>query len=103
MQLVDASGLPMSTTPIESNDGVTAVSVLPETVTLNSDTSASFVLQYSDVPAGSETCSRAKWLAIYLPGTGFVGGPSPVTATTTIAPCGGIVYISPIRASTSPP
>ncbi|HUY10270.1 MAG TPA: DUF4232 domain-containing protein [Candidatus Dormibacteraeota bacterium] len=103
VQLLDGSGNALGTTPIESNDGVTSVSLLPETVTLAVGGTASFALQYEDVPTGSQTCPAAASMRIYLPGTADTTAPSPVTVSTDIAPCGGIVYLSPIRAGTSPP
>jgi hypothetical protein len=103
VQLVDGSGNALSTTPIESNDGDTSVSLLPETVTLGARGTASFGLQYDLVPTGSQTCPAAASMRIYLPGKADTSAPSPVTFSTDIAPCGGIVYLSPIHAGTASP
>ncbi|MGB9484269.1 MAG: DUF4232 domain-containing protein [Candidatus Dormiibacterota bacterium] len=103
VQLVDGSGNALSTTPIESDDGVTSVSVLPDTVTLGAGGTASFALQYDLVPRGSQTCPTAASMRIYLPGTSDTATPAPVTFSAEIAPCGGIVYLSPIHAGTSSP
>jgi hypothetical protein len=103
VQLMNASGSAIATTPIEGNDGVTSISDLPKTVTLAAGGTASFALQYEDVPTGSQTCTAASSIGIYLPGTAFAAAPSPVTISTDIAPCGGIVYVSPVQAGTAPP
>ena len=103
VQLEDGSGNAITTVPTESNDGVTAISQLPQTVTLAAGGTASFTLQFEDVPTGSQTCPSAASMGIYLPGTGFTSSPAPVTISADIAPCGGVVYLSPIHSGTSPP
>jgi hypothetical protein len=97
VQLVAESGN-LSTTQSNGNDGVTSVSATSALVTIAAGAAASFVLQYSDVPTGTQACPAATGLDIQLPGGG-VG----VLASTEIDPCGGDLYISPVRAGTAPP
>ena len=97
VQLVAANGS-LSTTQSNGNDGVTSVSTTPELVTIAAGGSASFVLQYSDVPTGIEACPAATQLQIVLP-----GGGGTVPASADIDPCGGDLYVSPVRAGTAPP
>jgi hypothetical protein len=95
--LVDSGG-DLSTTQNDGNDGATSVSTTPLLVTLAAGDAASFVLQYSGVPTGTQTCPTATQLQIVLP-----GGGGTVLASTNIAPCGGDLYISPVRAGIAPP
>jgi hypothetical protein len=97
VQLVAESGN-LSTTQTNGNGWVTSVSVTPELVTIAAGGAASFVLQYSDVPGGTAACPPATWLDIQLP-----GGGGTVTASVNIAPCGGDLYISPVRTGSAPP
>jgi len=89
---------PLPTTQMNGNDGITSVSTTPTLLTIPVGGSASFVLQYSDVPTGSEACNTATYLQVQLPG-GSVGS----LASAEIQACGGVIYASPFRSGTSPP
>jgi len=93
-----AGTTPLPTTQTDGNDGITSVSITPTLLTLPVSGSVSFVLQFSDVPAGAASCPGATWLLVQLPG-GTVG----TLASTDITPCGGAIYTSPFRAGTAPP
>jgi hypothetical protein len=87
-----------STTEIDGNDGITSISTTPTLLTIPVGGSVSFVLQYSDVPAGTQTCTTATYLQVQLPG-GSIG----ILAPSEIDACGGVIYASPFRSGTSPP
>ncbi len=89
---------PISTTQIDGNDGVTSVSTTPTLLTIPIGGSVSFVLQYSDVPTGTESCPTASYLDVQLP-----GGSIASLVPSEIQACGGVIYASPFRAGTSPP
>jgi hypothetical protein len=99
VQLVASSGN-LSTTQSNGNDGVTTVSTTPELVTITAGGAASFVLQYEDVPTGTQSCPYANQLQIQLPGG---GGTVTASLPIQIDPCGGSIYISPVRTGTAPP
>ncbi|MGA8427392.1 MAG: DUF4232 domain-containing protein [Candidatus Dormiibacterota bacterium] len=74
------------------NDTPTLVNIAP-------DTAASFVVQWLDVPTGSQQCNAAYELGITLPG----GGGKVIVAMGQIMPCGGDLYVSPVRPGTAAP
>src|SRR5487761_303236 len=63
---------PLPTTQTDGNDGLSSVSNTPSLLTIAVGQSVSFVLQFSDVPTGTEACTSASYLQVQLPG-GSVG------------------------------
>jgi len=96
--LVGISG-DLPTTQTNGNDGIPSVSTTPAVVTIAAGGTASFVLQYRDVATGAQTCPTATQLQIVLPG----GGGALVADLTGVNPCGGVVYVSPVRSGIAPP
>jgi hypothetical protein len=66
-------------------------------IPLRSNQSASFTVVFEDNAVGDQTCPEADVVAVTFPGT--VG---MLWAATHIAPCGGLVFVLPIRAGTRP-
>jgi hypothetical protein len=75
------------------------VSLTQTLVNIAPDTAASFVVQWLDVPTGSQECNSGYELGITLPG----GGGKVTVAMGQIMPCGGDLYVSPVRAGTAAP
>lgn len=94
-----ASGQDVITNQTEgASPGGPSVNLTPALVTIAPGASASFVLQYVDMPDGTQECASASTLQISLP-----GGGGTITAAVDIAPCGGDIYVSPVQVGTSPP
>jgi hypothetical protein len=99
LQLMNGS-TDVSTTQAEgTSPGGAPVSDTPTLVNIAPDTAGSFVVQWLDVPTGSQECNAAYELGITLPG----GGGKVTAATGQIMPCGGDLYVSPVRAGTAAP
>lgn len=90
----------VSTTQTDGNSPAGAqISDTPTLVNIAPDSAASFVVQWLDVPTGSQQCNAAYELGISLPG----GGGKVMAAMGQIMPCGGDLYVSPVRAGTAAP
>jgi Protein of unknown function (DUF4232) len=99
LQLMNGS-TDVSTTQTDGNSPPGAqISDTPTLVNIAPDTAASFVVQWLDVPTGSQECNAAYELGITLPG----GGGKVTAAIGQIMPCGGDLYVSPVRAGTATP
>jgi hypothetical protein len=99
LQLMNG-GTEVTTTQADGNPpGGAPISDTPTLVNIAPDTAGSFVVQWLDVPTGSQQCNAAYELGITLPG----GGGEVTAATGQIMPCGGDLYVSPVRAGTAPP
>jgi hypothetical protein len=99
LQLTNGSA-DVTTTQVDGNPpGGAPISDTPTLVNIAPDTAGSFVVQWLDVPTGSQQCNAAYALAITLPG----GGGDVTAATGQIMPCGGDLYVSPVRAGTASP
>ncbi|MGP8249375.1 MAG: DUF4232 domain-containing protein [Candidatus Dormibacteria bacterium] len=99
LQLLNGS-TDVSTTQAEGNPpGGAPISDTPALVDIAPDTAGSFVVQWLDVPTGSQQCNSAYELGITLPG----GGGEVTAAMGQIMPCGGDLYVSPVRAGTAAP
>lgn len=90
---------PITTNQTDGNDGIAEVSNTPTLVTVAPGASASFVLQWSDVPTDNDSCPASNWLQIQLPQQ-TVG---ILVDSGTITACGGDIYTSPLQAGTSVP
>ena len=99
LQLMNG-GTDVSTTQTDGNSPAGAqISDTPTLVNIAPDTAGSFVVQWLDVPTGSQQCNAANELGISLPGSA-----GKVTAAVgQIMPCGGDLYVSPVRAGTAAP
>jgi hypothetical protein len=99
LQLLNGS-TNVSTTQTDGNSPAGAqINDTPTLVDLAPDTAGSFVVQWLDVPTGSQQCNAAYELGITLPG----GGGKVTAAVGQIMPCGGDLYVSPVRAGTAAP
>ncbi len=100
--LADAGGI-FTTTETDQDflpDPMTAgiVGVPNSPVVVTAGGSASFDVQYGDTPNAGETCRQATELQIILPGiAGAINSPS------SIAACGGAVFVSPVHSGTALP
>jgi len=99
LQLLNA-GVNLTT---NQTDGISPAgapeNLTPTLVTIAPDSAASFVVQWLDVPTGAQQCAVAWELGIHLPG----GGGAVTAAVDGIMPCGGDLYVAPIRAGTAAP
>lgn len=96
---LSASGQNVATNQTDGNPPAGAPeSLTPTLVTFTAGAAGSFVFQYIDVPSGNQECNSASALQITLP-----GGGGTVTASANVAPCGGDIYVSPVRAGTAAP
>jgi hypothetical protein len=98
MQLLGAQGTPMPTNVVRggfSGSVPAAVSQAPSLVTLAPGFTASFWLQYEDVPVGGETsCPTSAKAQITPP-----NDTTPALVALAISPCnGGTVHVSPVLA-----
>jgi hypothetical protein len=99
LQLMNGSA-DVSTTQTDGNSPAGAqINDTPTLVNIAPDTAGSFVVQWLDVPTGSQQCNAAYEIAITLPG----GGGKVTAAMGEIMPCGGDLYVSPVRAGTAAP
>jgi hypothetical protein len=99
LQLMNGSTA-VSTTQTDGNSPAGAqISDTPTLVNIAPDTAGSFVVQWLDVPTGSQQCNAASELGISLPG----GGGKVTAAMGQIMPCGGDLYVSPVRAGAAAP
>jgi hypothetical protein len=76
--------------------GIVGVPDSPVVVTAGG--SASFDVQYDLTPSIGETCRQATALHIILPG---IAG--TIDSSSTIAPCGGNISVSPVHSGTALP
>jgi hypothetical protein len=96
MQLYDSAGTAVPTMVVRGgvHFAVAAANAAPAKVTLAPNQSAQFVLHYSDVPSGNETsCPNSS--------TARITPPNDLTSASvalSIAPCGGVVHVSPVFA-----
>ncbi len=99
MQLLGAQGTPIPTNVVRggfSGSVPAAVSQAPSLVTLAPGFTASFWLQYEDVPVGGETSCPSSAKAQITP----PNDTSPALVALAISPCnGGTVHVSPVLAS----
>lgn len=89
-----------SSLPTQERDGppkAWGLKVRVELVPLAAGESASFTVIYEDNPVVGQTCPSASGLEITLPGL-----PGFLWATTSIAPCGGVINVTPIRPGVQP-
>jgi hypothetical protein len=91
MGLLDASRNQLATTVVRN--GGQLPQATPATVSLSAGAVASFTLSYSDVPTGSATCPEASFANVTPPDE-----QDPVLLTTKLAPCGGVIDVSPVVA-----
>jgi hypothetical protein len=99
LQLMSGS-TDVSTTQTDGNSPAGAqISDTPTLVNIAPDTAGSFVVQWLDVPTGVQQCTAAYEVAITLPG----GGGKVTVAMGLIMPCGGELYVSPVRSGTAAP
>lgn len=96
--LLSSSSAPLPTNQTDGNDGISSISNTPTVVTVPTGGTASFVLQWSDVPTDGDTCPTSTWLEVQLP-TQSVGALSD----TTLQACGGDIFASPFRSGTAAP
>jgi len=94
IDLLNANGQPIATTPVEGHASfsVTSANAAPRLQRLPASGTVRFMLQYSDVPAGTETsCLEAAKILVSVPpsATSFLVG-------AQLTPCdNGSVYLSP--------
>jgi len=99
LQLMNG-GTAVSTTQANGNPPAGAqISDTPTRVNIAPDTAGSFVVQWLDVPTGTQQCNTAYELGISLPG----GGGKVTAAMGQIMPCGGDLYVSPVRSGAAAP
>ena len=97
MQLLDATGRPMTTHVLRGTSVV--VPPIPVTlVTLAPGARGSFRWGYSDVPTGTETCPTSASVEV-TPPNDF----SHATLASKMSPCGGRVTVSPVQLGTAIP
>ena len=92
--MLDAQGQPLPTTVVRGQ-GTASIDDVPQQFTLQPGASATFVMEWSDVPHGNETsCPQSTSIEVTPPDeTAFL------TLPLTIAPCaGGTIHVSPVRA-----
>jgi hypothetical protein len=92
--MLDAQGQPLPTTVIRGQ-GTPSINDAPQQFTVQPGASATFVMEWSDVPHGNETtCPTSASLEVTPPDeTAFL------TLPLKIAPCaGGTIHVSPVRA-----
>lgn len=92
--MLDAQGQPLPTTVVRGQ-GTASINDAPQHFTLQPGASATFVMEWSDVPHGNETsCPQSTSIEVTPPDeTAFL------TLPLKIAPCaGGTIHISPVRA-----
>jgi hypothetical protein len=66
-------------------------------IPLRAAQSASFTVVFADNAVGNQSCPEANVVGVTFPGIAGM-----LWATTHIAPCGGLVFVLPIRAGTRP-
>jgi hypothetical protein len=99
LQLIAADGRLLPTSVISPSDGsMTFPASSPRRVALVPGGMSSFDLDYNDNPSGAANnepyavaCPSARWVRVTLPGTDQYG-----TAALPMAPCGGVVRVSPL-------
>ena len=99
IQLLAASGAPITTTTIDDHTGfsVAAASRAPRRQRLTPRGTATFLLQYSQIPVGTEqVCPTSATVDVYPPGSR-----SAVAIPAALQPCdAGTVHVSPFYGAT---
>jgi Protein of unknown function (DUF4232) len=92
-----ASALTTSTIKGQASFSVAAANTAPSIQRLTSRGTASFMIQYSQIPTGTETvCATATSINVYVPGSA-----TPISVAATLSPCdAGTVYVSPFYGAT---
>jgi len=100
LQLLDANAHPIATTVLHGQGSfpVAAANARPRPQRVTAGGTATFMFQYSDVPAGTQTtCPQASAINVYPPGSA-----TPVLVTAQqLSVCNmGTVFVSPLYGST---
>jgi hypothetical protein len=99
LQLLDANDVPIASTTIDAGTSFTPAqaNLAPKRLRIGAGDEATFVLQFTDVPAGTQgTCLEASSLNVYPPGSSTAS-----IVTYGFAPCdAGTVHVSPFFVTT---
>jgi hypothetical protein len=99
LQLLDANSHPIPTTVLHGHGTfpVAAANARPRPQRVTVGGTTTFMFQYSDVPAGTQTtCPQAAAINVYPPGSA-----TPVLVTEQLSVCDmGTVYVSPLYGAT---
>ena len=93
----NATALATSTVKGQATFSVAAANGAPRSQRLTPQGTASFMIQYSEIPTGTQTaCPQAASVDVYVPGSA-----TPVNLVASLSPCdAGTVYVSPFYGAT---